>query len=1150
MASELTAGLPRWNRGQFVTVPGLLPSLLSRADTMFSFFFWLKRQKNPLSRPRRSRRWAARPRRGRLGLEQLETRLAPANSLTATLAVSPTTANRGDTLSYTAVLTNNSGATATGVQYSDTLDANTTLVSGSLHASPIANNDTYNWVGNTTLSSAAVGRPGLFANDTAPLGEAIHLVSNTNPAHGSVTINADGSFVYTPTANTTHVTSDSFTYTINNTAIAGATSTATVTINFAGSVWYVDNSLASNGTGTIASKFNSLASAVSAATTGDTIFLYKGSANYGAITLTANQKLIGQGVDLTFDDGAGIVTLVAKGSGNTPTVGGTVTLANNNTVEGLNISSGASTGLSGSSVSGETVSQVSVTSTTGTAVSLSTVGGNFTFTSISANGALHGISLSTTTGSFTVTGDGASDPANTTRGRTTAKLGGGTITLGSGGTIQSCTGSGVVLSSAANVTLRNMVIQNNGSGIKTGTDGMTVTNGSNLTLDNTVISGSSGNNGLHATGLSGLTFEHCEIHDNATNSGVAGGTEAWNVRLDEVTGTVTVDNSHLYNSYAMVMGTVNHTTTSIAIYVTNSTFDGGSINNGSSLLAQAFDTASLILSFTGSTSNNGRNGEGVDANYNNSSTGSFTVLNSSFDNNGVDNGGGADINVASTKGNVTFDIENNTTRMNTTVPAGGNAGTSISADLAGTANSTSVLQGKMLNNSVGNASVANSASTAGAGIAVQANAGIMTVDISGNTVSQSGSEGFAILASGVSAALTATINVTLHNNSATVTNNVNAADGLSLTAGGGGFADTVNANVSGNVKFDASNNVNAIGGVNAVALGGATINLQGYSGAANDTTALTTFLNGVATTVNPTSSVLIGTTPQATIKGTSSVLTPTGTFGAISLTPTTLSAATVGVSYTPVNVTASGGTAPYTFSIYAGALPPGMTLASGGTLSGTPTAGGTFAFAVRATDSASHAGFRTYTLTVNSPTITLGPASLAGGTVGAAYSQTISASGSTTPFHFTISSGSLPPGLFLNQDTGVISGVPTTTSGSPFNFTVQATDSSTGTGPFSATKSYSISVANPTVSLSGINVGSLPNGAGNNTETIVYQATINNPLTSPADAIKFTTQGTVTGTFTGSPIVTDDPNTAAPNDATVVHLIPTVTSSTANLAAK
>jgi uncharacterized repeat protein (TIGR01451 family) len=216
---------------------------------MFRFSFWLRWQRALVSGPKCSRRRAPRPRRFRPWLEGLEARLAPAG-VTATLAVSPTTANLGDTLSYTAIFTNNTGSTATGVQYSDPLDANTTLVAGSIHASPTANNDTYNWIGNTTLDSAAMGLPGLFSNDTAPLGEAINLVSHTNPAHGSVTINADGSFVYTPNANTTHVTSDSFTYTINNNAspsISGATSTATVTINFAGSVWYVNSAAASGG---------------------------------------------------------------------------------------------------------------------------------------------------------------------------------------------------------------------------------------------------------------------------------------------------------------------------------------------------------------------------------------------------------------------------------------------------------------------------------------------------------------------------------------------------------------------------------------------------------------------------------------------------------------------------------------------------------------------------------------------------------------------------------------------------------------------------------------------------------------------------------------------------------------------------------------
>jgi hypothetical protein len=64
---------------------------------MISFLFWLRRQQNLLSRPRSSQRWAARPRRVRPRLEELETRLAPAGGVTATLAVSPSAANLGGT---------------------------------------------------------------------------------------------------------------------------------------------------------------------------------------------------------------------------------------------------------------------------------------------------------------------------------------------------------------------------------------------------------------------------------------------------------------------------------------------------------------------------------------------------------------------------------------------------------------------------------------------------------------------------------------------------------------------------------------------------------------------------------------------------------------------------------------------------------------------------------------------------------------------------------------------------------------------------------------------------------------------------------------------------------------------------------------------
>ena len=50
-------------------------------------------------------------------------------------------------------------------------------------------------------------------------------------------------------------------------------------------------------------------------------------------------------------------------------------------------------------------------------------------------------------------------------------------------------------------------------------------------------------------------------------------------------------------------------------------------------------------------------------------------------------------------------------------------------------------------------------------------------------------------------------------------------------------------------------------------------------------------------------------------------------------------------------LTASGGTAPYTWAITAGALPAGLTLSSAGLISGTPSVSGPFSFSVTATDS-------------------------------------------------------------------------------------------------------------------------------------------------------------------------------------------------------
>jgi hypothetical protein len=70
------------------------------------------------------------------------------------------------------------------------------------------------------------------------------------------------------------------------------------------------------------------------------------------------------------------------------------------------------------------------------------------------------------------------------------------------------------------------------------------------------------------------------------------------------------------------------------------------------------------------------------------------------------------------------------------------------------------------------------------------------------------------------------------------------------------------------------------------------------------------------------------------------------------------------------------------------------------------------------------------------PPITVDQGTL-NGTVGTAFSQTLTASGGTAPFSFTVTGGTLPPGLTLAA-SGTLSGTPTTAS--LFTFTIRGTD--------------------------------------------------------------------------------------------------------------
>jgi lipopolysaccharide export system protein LptA len=158
------------------------------------------------------------------------------------------------------------------------------------------------------------------------------------------------------------------------------------------------------------------------------------------------------------------------------------------------------------------------------------------------------------------------------------------------------------------------------------------------------------------------------------------------------------------------------------------------------------------------------------------------------------------------------------------------------------------------------------------------------------------------------------------------------------------------------------------------------------------------------------------------------------------VTPATLPTGTVNDPYS-FAFAASGGSGTYSFS-EVGTLPSGLSLSSGGVLSGTPMQSGTFNITVTATDSNGGSASLAFTFSVN-PAVVPAPATLASATLNAPYSVTFTATGGSGSGYAFAESGALPAGMTFTS-AGLLSGTPTQ-SGS-FVITVTATDSNGGTG--------------------------------------------------------------------------------------------------------
>jgi uncharacterized repeat protein (TIGR03803 family) len=146
---------------------------------------------------------------------------------------------------------------------------------------------------------------------------------------------------------------------------------------------------------------------------------------------------------------------------------------------------------------------------------------------------------------------------------------------------------------------------------------------------------------------------------------------------------------------------------------------------------------------------------------------------------------------------------------------------------------------------------------------------------------------------------------------------------------------------------------------------------------------------------------------------------------------------TVGQPYSQT-LAATSGTKPYTWSVYSGTLPAGLSInATTGVISGTPTTVGTSNFFIAVKGAGNYTATAQFSITISAaPEITT--TLLETGAIGYSYSAQLLASGGTAPLKWSITSGTLPAGLTLNSSTGLISGKPTTAEVEAF--TVAVTD--------------------------------------------------------------------------------------------------------------
>jgi hypothetical protein len=369
---------------------------------------------------------------------------------------------------------------------------------------PVVLEDTTAAVSNVTVPRPA-GRLLAKATDA----EALSVVADSiNTAQNGVVIaNADGSFTYLSAPGFSG--EDSFQFQVTD---GVRTTTGTMKVNVAASnYWYVRaGPPAVTADGRDRRPFGSIAAAQAVAGAADSIFvLASGQSLTEAVVLKNQQGLVGAGITspiffkMSALDSVAVMTPGAM-PGLTHTAGTTVTVAQNNVIEGVSVDNAGGTAIGGSGFATLRVRQVSA-EPSGRALDLATGTLDAVFLTLSAVGTTSGIVLNTVDGSLSVAGSGRIS------------------VTGAGGPAVSVTGGNVSLSYAGDVVQRSahpllavsshtgtmdfggVLADSAGTGLQFSNAGGTYTFADSVTL-------AGGNAGLDLLASNGVfTFAHAAI---------------------------------------------------------------------------------------------------------------------------------------------------------------------------------------------------------------------------------------------------------------------------------------------------------------------------------------------------------------------------------------------------------------------------------------------------------------------------------------------------------------------------------------------------------------------------------------------------------------------------------------------------------------